>query len=370
MSGYLLDALDLGTNPKGISRVLSSLVPELVGLRAGHVLVACTRAGAGLLPVPEDRLVVVPSRLQSRWEQWELPRLARRLRVQAVYSHREAGALWGAPLVLHVPEDPEVRWARQPTVSFRNLARRRYSRAVMRRALCRAAVVGASTPSVAAHLSAAYGIDDVRVLPLGVDLSRFTPAPHPAEDMVFHLGSADQRDRSDLVVQAYARAVAREPGLPPLVLGGALGEHLRSLVLATAGRCSVADRVRLTGRLDDAALADHYRRALVVLQPASDEGFGLQPLEALACGAPVVVTPAPAVLDVVGDAAVTVRPTAEAFGDQLLRVARDSELRGRLRSAGPVRAARYSWRRSAELVLEALEDAAVSRPAAARGPAR
>ncbi len=61
--------------------------------------------------------------------------------------------------------------------------------------------------------------------------------------------------------------------------------------------------IELTGRLTDIDLVDRLANAAVVVQPSSDEGFGLQPLEALAAGAPVVVTAAPAVIDVVGDAA-------------------------------------------------------------------
>lgn len=365
MSCYLIDALDLGTNLKGVSRVLGSLVPELDALSGDELRVACTREGAELLQLEKSRMVVVSRPLQSRWEQWDLPSLARRICARAIYSHREAGALWGPPLVLHVPENPEVRWARQGVVSARDRARRRYSRLVMRRSLRHAAVVGASVPSVAAQLSAEFAIADVRVLPLGVDLRRFCPDPHPAEDSVFHLGSMDPRDCTKLVVEAYAGALRRRPELPSLVIGGDLGSQVNDLVRSTIARHGLSDRVRLPGRLDDATLADLYRRSLVVVQPSSDEGFGLQPLEALASGAAVLLIPNPAVLDVVGSAALAVEN--HGLSDALVRLYDDAALRAHLRVAGPKVAAGYSWRRAGELVLAALSDAAAI-PAAARGP--
>ena len=110
----------------------------------------------------------------------------------------------------------------------------------------------------------------------------------PAGNEVFHLGSSDPRDRTVLVVEAWAAAKRKVGPLPTLVIGGALGD-LTADVQGAAAAAGVD--VRLTGRLADGELADHLRQAAVVVQPSSDEGFGLQPLEAMASGAPVVVTP-------------------------------------------------------------------------------
>ena len=207
MNTFLVDALDLGHNTKGISRVLSALIPELHLRLQDRLLVATTHKGRELLDLPPLQVLQVPHGLQSVWEQYGLPRLAVKHRVSATYSHREAGALWGPPLVLHVTEDPEVRWARESEPGLRGRSRRAYSRALMRRSLDRAAVVAASVPSVRDQLQLRYGQQDVRLLPLGVDLRRFRPADDPREDVVFHLGSPDPRDQTLLVVEAYAHAV-------------------------------------------------------------------------------------------------------------------------------------------------------------------
>ena len=95
VSRFLIDAVDLGRNEKGISRVLASLVPALLRSSSDEILVACTTEGAALLDAPESCLHLVRLGLKSKWEQWGLPRLASGLEADAVYSHREAGSSLG-----------------------------------------------------------------------------------------------------------------------------------------------------------------------------------------------------------------------------------------------------------------------------------
>jgi glycosyltransferase involved in cell wall biosynthesis len=80
------------------------------------------------------------------------------------------------------------------------------------------------------------------------------------------------------------------------------------------------------------------------VQPAKYEGFGLQPLEALACGAPLIVFAEPAVEEVVGDAAIVVpERTESALGDAMAKLWANPELRASLREAGPKRAQEFTW---------------------------
>jgi glycosyltransferase involved in cell wall biosynthesis len=359
MARFLIDAVDLGHNEKGVARVLASLTPRVVERSNEEILVACTGEGIRELPgVGADGILLVPRTLQSRWEQWGLPRLARRNNIDAVYSHREAGALWGPPLVLHVPEDPEVRWARNPPASLREHARRAYGRTLLQTSLRRCAVAAASTGAVAAQLAARYRAprSTIRVIPLGVDLELFHPVSAPAEDFVFHLGSSDPRDRTTLVVDAWARAHKQDDTLPTLVIGGGLGD-VESRVLRRARELNIP--LELTGRLSDADLAARFQHAAIVVQPSSDEGFGLQPLEAMAAGAPVVVTAAAAVVDVVQDAAVVCSATPAALADGVLTVRAQADA---LRARARAQAERFSWDASADAVLEALGEASAGAP--------
>jgi len=97
-------------------------------------------------------------------------------------------------------------------------------------------------------------------------------------------------------------------------------------------------------RLDDAALQAAYTGAAALVYPSLYEGFGLPPLEAIACGTPVIAAPAPAVVEVCGDAAMYVAPRNPAgLARELARLLGDESLRAALAARGAARAARFSW---------------------------
>ncbi len=90
--------------------------------------------------------------------------------------------------------------------------------------------------------------------------------------------------------------------------------------------------------------------------PSRYEGFGLPPLEAMACGVPVVVADASSLPEVVGDVGLLFPPgDAAALAAHLERLGKDDELRTTLAAAGRERAATFTWRRAAEQTLSVYE---------------
>jgi glycosyltransferase involved in cell wall biosynthesis len=155
-------------------------------------------------------------------------------------------------------------------------------------------------------------------------------------------------------VRAFAAVAATRPDLR-LVLAGSDGWGAREAGEAIAAS-GVATRVLRPGYLDDATIAAFFRRAAVVTYPSLEEGFGLPALEGLACGAPVVTSEGSALAEVVGDAALLVPPgdsaaLAGAFG----RILDDPALSERLRTAGPARAAAFTWEASVDQHVDAYE---------------
>ncbi len=156
--------------------------------------------------------------------------------------------------------------------------------------------------------------------------------------------SPDPRKALDVLVEAMGE-LEREGRGVPLVLAGATGAASERLSVLAAER---GVRLRLTGYVSDATLAALYRGAAVASLPSRHEGFGLPALEAMACGAPLVAGRAGNLPDLCGDAALLVEPgdpreLAAALGTAL----GDPATAARLRIAGPLRAAGFSWRRCA-----------------------
>lgn len=202
------------------------------------------------------------------------------------------------------------------------------------------------------------GIDDSRIVvaPLGV-----TPLPDApaavipgADRYVLCVGSLDARKGQDLLVSAWGRI--RPPGVA-LVLAGPDGhraDEIRGLAAALGGRCDI----RFEGRVSDARLASLYRGAAAVCAPSRAEGFGLQIVEAMAEGVPVVASDLEAVREVAASAALLVPPAdvdalASAL-DATLRGGRDVAERT---MAGTRRSSSFSWAACAEETIKAYERA-------------
>ena len=116
--------------------------------------------------------------------------------------------------------------------------------------------------------------------------------------------------------------------------------------------------MRLLQRLPASDVAALMASADAFCLPSLFEGFGLPALEAMACGAPVVVSNRGALPEVVADGGLVVDPDPEAVSDAILRVVGDRDLANRLRAAGVARAAPFSWTRTAAGWLDVLRSTA------------
>lgn len=139
-------------------------------------------------------------------------------------------------------------------------------------------------------------------------------------------------------------------------VSGSLGVRLVLAGAVAPGQQSPAGAQHL-GYVPAADLPALYATATVVAYPSRYEGFGLPPLEALACGAAVVATRVGALPETLGDAAVLVPPTdAQRLTRALAELLADAGKRDALRSAGLARANAFSWQRTAEQTVQVYRD--------------
>ncbi len=226
------------------------------------------------------------------------------------------------------------------------------------RTVQRAAHIITVTETTRAQVMRHFGLaaDRVSAVPLGLRPEAVAePTPEAAAQWrsrlalparyVLYLGNIDPNKNLFTLLDGFA-AYRRRGGAADLVLAGR-SVFFQPLLAQHAQRLGIAERVRFTGRVDDAALPVLYRGAQTVVMPSRLEGFGLPAIEAMACAVPVVVADAGALPEVVGDAALRVpADDAAAFGEALLKIEQDPRLAAELKRAGPPRAARFDWARA------------------------
>jgi alpha-1,3-rhamnosyl/mannosyltransferase len=222
-----------------------------------------------------------------------------------------------------------------------------------------AAVLVPSAHTRARLLARVRGLPEERiaVTPYGVD-PRFTPGPGPDRGpYLLAVGTLQPRKNLEAALAAFERLVAAGAE-HRLVVAGARGWRDAEL-LARLERSPATGRIDLLGRVDDDELLGLYRGAGCLLYPSLAEGFGFPPLEAMACGTPVVAARAGSVPEVVGSAAPLVDPA-----DHAGLAAAAAELLADpapWRERGLARAGELTWARCAELTVDVYRRAARTR---------
>lgn len=175
---------------------------------------------------------------------------------------------------------------------------------------------------------------------------------------ILSTGTLEPRKNLARLIEAHARLRQRFQTAPPLFIAGGRG-WLYEDVLESAQR-EGQDHVRLLGYVPDQHLPSLYSMAELFVFPSLYEGFGLPPLEAMACGTPVVCSNRPSLPEVVGDAALMVDPEDEdALCEAMQNVLVDPSTRQALSRKGLSQAQRFTWTQAAERLLEAYERAAL-----------
>jgi glycosyltransferase involved in cell wall biosynthesis len=170
------------------------------------------------------------------------------------------------------------------------------------------------------------------------------------ERFILCVGNLQPRKNLGTLIAAYVHLRRADATRHRLVLVGRKA-WLYDDIFAVARASGYAGELVFTGYVPDADVAALYNAADLFVYPSLFEGFGLPPLEAMACGTPVVTANTSSFPEVVGDAALTVDPLdAEALAGAMAAALRDAGLRARLSARGLRQAARFSWEATARII--------------------
>jgi glycosyltransferase involved in cell wall biosynthesis len=324
----VVDADVLGRNRTGEETYVLNLLRQLPEVAADLRFAAVTRH-VELVPAGVDAIELRAHSQELRMA-WGLPRLLRVLRPDvAHFQHALPLGGHGATVVtlhdLHFERDPNVMGSLDRLVF----------KAVVPRAARRADRVLAVSERTKDDAVELYGIpaEKVTVTPHGVDPA-FRPGDGGHDSYLLFVGAVQAR-KDPLGALDAAAAV----GLPLVVVGPekepALARELRARGADVRGFVPTVELVRL------------YQRATALLLPSRYEGFGIPVVEAMACGAPVVISADAALAEVAGDAA-----ERAADGDLAGAVRRVLADRDRYVRLGLERARRFSWQETARLTAD------------------
>jgi glycosyltransferase involved in cell wall biosynthesis len=359
----------------GVGRLARSMVEKLVEARQDRVVV---------LADPRDHREVIPQ-VGEPWSGYEYRFLKRETSQQqalwSLFDRPNAESFWPEADVVYCPAESyvPVRRARlavtvHDAAFFEVVAHRRNIGTTKQRLKWkflfrklskhadRLFTVSQFSAERLAHFFPALR-DRLRVVPSAVPDRFFLPVSSEGEQALAALGLAGRRfvllpgglhfrKNADLVLECWPRILSKNPELRLVVTGhcdASYGERARRL----------GPTIEFAGFVDDEVLCSIYHAASLVWFPSRYEGFGLPPLESMACGTPVVSSSSSSIPEVTGGAALLVSPSSsDAHVEAVDAVLNDSALADRLVAAGRPRARMFTWQNAGDKLRTQLQELA------------
>jgi glycosyltransferase involved in cell wall biosynthesis len=210
--------------------------------------------------------------------------------------------------------------------------------------------------------------DKIVVMPCGVDFSKYHPnytkaevkvitdKYHLEDDYLLYLGTLEPRKNIIRLIGAYAQLKNNTQDIPKLVLAGRKGWMYDS-IFEIVKELQLEEDVIFTGYIEASETPILMKGAKAFLFPSIYEGFGMPPLEAMACGTPVLVSNVASLPEVVGDAGVLVDPlSTQSIRDGLELLLKNEDLRNDLSRRGIERAQTFSWDKSVNIIEKVIKE--------------
>ena len=362
-----IDGIPLATPKTGIGHYTFELAAGLARLAPGDEfeLVAPVPVELGdsraESPPANLRAVHVPvNALRRRWWTIGLPLYVRQTRPALFHGTNYNVPLWQrCPTVVTVHDLSLLLHSDTHREDLVRRARRRLP--TMTRI---AAHVITDSESVRAEITEHLGVAPAKITvvplaprrafrPVAADVAR--AARHRlgvSDDFILFVGTVEPRKNLLTLVRAFDELLRTTELRPQLVIAGQKG-WLTEELFAHVEQSALKERILFTGYVADEDLAALYSSCRVSVYPSLYEGFGLPPLEAMACGAPVITSRIPVIMETSLGAARLVAPTdLQELTVALVEMLTDDGARAHYAAAGRQRAAEFTWERTAERTLE------------------
>jgi glycosyltransferase involved in cell wall biosynthesis len=356
----------------GVAQYVFALVEALSRHSARHELTlfvleddvplfGSARDFAKIIPVSERFRAPVKDIL---WHQTVLPSLARAHQLDVLHVPSYRRMLWPRPCALVTTIHDLAPFHVAGKYDWKRMV---YGRVVARWLAHRQDKIIAVSQNTGADIVRFFGVpaEKISVIHNGLDHARFFPgSSEEAKRFVeeryelhapffLYVARLEHPAKNHVrLIEAFNRLKAVTKSEWQLVFGGS-DWHGAEAIRAVIAQSPFSSDIRCLGFVDNDALPMLYRAATVFVYPSLFEGFGFPPLEAMACGCPVLCSTRGALGEIVGDAAATVDPEdVPALQTRLATLASDPAWRSKLRATGLARAQHFDWQRTVSKTLE------------------
>ena len=320
---------------------------------------------ADLDPIPNLRAVSVKTNaLTRRWWAIGLPRYVRSARLDLFHGtnyevplrnrRRNVLTVHDLSILLH-PDKHDLRIARRARrrlpIMIRNAARIITPTDAIKREICDHFKIDPEMVRVTpeAPRNSFHRVDEQQAVEVRQRL-------RVEDNFILYVGTIEPRKNLLTLVRAFREVLQHTSQRPQLVIAGGAG-WLRTEFDQLLAEGDFRDRVLLTGYLDDGELGALYSSCKLFVYPSLYEGFGLPPLEAMACGAPVIASRIATFEETLDGNAQLVTPNdAHALAKTIVHLLENDAERQTLATRGLARAAQFSWEKTAKLTLTVYEE--------------